>query len=553
MNLYQAIAHAVNLPGYHSHENKWHAIKCPLHNDSSPSAAINFGEGMFTCQAGCGSMPLPALAKKLNLEYGDTENVVDLDWMYDLYEIKEIPIKKQVKELTEFLQERKLDFSTIERWHGEYISDKEYKDHLYGFLVFQVGKGYTARKILPSALGERFRNSKNTKTLFGKENLKLFESQEQVILLEGITDFLTMHQLGYKNIVCSLGAKLSKEQAYLLRNKIVYIIYDRDYAGHTGAKEAAELLKTYDCTPIIIELPDNDTEKNDINMMYVKDERELKLFLKQQLTRHSTYDKDYVNSIRTTKKVSKLWSTGLPSLDNVFNGGFGNGVYAFSGEEKIGKSTLVSTLVHSFVENGARVFEASYELSKVQIWSRLAARYSRHSWQDLELDFSLASEDWCSELDKLSNNFKVEVGPTMDDIFAARNSFDIFIIDYIQRMPYAKAGMDDRTGITHNNRALSEMMAKYNKTIVMISSMPRSAYGTNTTAMYKGTGDIEYTVQGGIRMAKMGSNTISFRVMQNTRGESDKTIFAEVDWRKQILTELSDIEYFQRMQTTDGK
>ena len=71
--------------------------------------------------------------------------------------------------------------------------------------------------------------------------------------------------------------------------------------------------------------------------------------------------------------------------------------------------------------------------------------------------------------------------------------------------------------------------------------------------MYKGTGDIEYTVQGGIRMAKMGSNTISFRVMQNTRGESDKTIFAEVDWRKQILTELSDIEYFQRMQTTDGK
>lgn len=48
MNLYQAIAHAVNLHGYHSHENKWHAIKCPLHNDSSPSAAINFGEGMFT-------------------------------------------------------------------------------------------------------------------------------------------------------------------------------------------------------------------------------------------------------------------------------------------------------------------------------------------------------------------------------------------------------------------------------------------------------------------------------------------------------------------------
>ena len=70
--------------------------------------------------------------------------------------------------------------------------------------------------------------------MLGKENLKLFESQEQVILLEGITDFLTMWQIGYKNVTCSMGAKLSKEQAYLLRGKIVFIIYDRDFAGYEG-------------------------------------------------------------------------------------------------------------------------------------------------------------------------------------------------------------------------------------------------------------------------------------------------------------------------------
>lgn len=548
MTLHEAIAKRFGVVFGQYNFTQWQAIQCPLHEDSSASAAINFSLNAFNCLAGCGGMKLHTLANKLNIEYDELESIEELDinWIHELGEVKDVPIKKQVKELSEFLVQRRLEYDTIKQWNGDFCNNREDKDHLYGFLVFRIGKGYAARKILPSALGERFKNSKGNKSLLGKENLKLFESQESVILVEGITDFLTMWQMGYHNVTCSMGAKLSKEQAYLLRNRIVFIIYDRDFAGYEGSKQAAELLRTYGSTPIIIDLPDNGTDKTDINDMYCKDEFALQEFLKLSLTRHSTYDQDYIKQQRITRQVTRLWKTGLASLDDAFNGGLGNGVYAFAGEEKIGKSTTVTTLVHSFTAQNARVFLASYELSKIQEWARVSAKYSRYSWQELELDFSKINDEWCDELEQLSNNFKVEVGPTMDDILAARNSFDIFIIDYIQRMPPMRVGMDERTAITQNNRALSEMMAKYNKTIVMISSMPRSSYGNNNP-MYKGTGDIEYTVQGGIRMAKMSSNIISLKVVQNTRGEADKTIFCSVDWKKQLLREISDTEYFNQL------
>lgn len=548
MNLHETIASRFQLGYYwYGSKDKWMPIPCPLHEDSSPSAAINFSLSMFSCQAGCGNMKLHTLAKKLNIQYdADGTEELDINWVYELEEVKDVPIKKQVKELAEFLSERRLEYDTVQTWNGSFINDTQDKDHLYGYLRFTIGRGYAARKILPTALGERFKNSKGNKSLLGKENLKLFEAQEQVILVEGITDFLTMWQIGYKNVTCSMGAKLSKEQAYLLRGKIVFIIYDRDFAGYEGSKQASELLREYGSTPIVVELPDNGTDKNDINDMYCKDEVALREFLKVSLTRHSTYDQDYIKQIRRTKQISKLWKVSLPSLDDAFNGGFGNGVYAFAGEEKIGKSTNVTTMVHSFIKQNARVFLASYELSKLQIWARLASRYSQSSWQDLELDFNKINDEWCDELEQLSNNFKVEVGPTMDDIFAARNSFDIFIVDYIQRMPPPVKGMDETKATLHNNRALSELMAKYNKTIVLISSIPRSSYGNNGP-MFKNSGDIEYTIQGGIRMAKVAPNVISLKVTHNTRGESDKTIHCEVDWRKQLLREMTDNEFYKSL------
>lgn len=528
-----------------SRGNEWQPVQCPYHNDSQASAGINLQLAMFNC-LGCSTKKhLSALHKDVfNEEYDKDSETADLDisFLDDYYPspIKPKTLKHQVKELSQFLLEKKLDWSTIEYWKGEYVSDEADKDVLYGYLKFPVENGWTARRILPFSDDKRPR-FKNNKLGSGEKNKALlgnFREHDTVILVEGLTDFLTMWQLGYANSCTGLGSNISEQQAYLLKGKTVFIIFDRDYAGYEGAKKATETLKKFGCSIVNIELPDNKKPKNDINDMFVQDESKLKEFLKVALTRHSTYDDSYVERMIKGTSTYKLWPTGIPTLDKKFKGGFGNGVYAFAGEEKIGKSLTVASMIHSFVDNGARVLLASYELPKLQYWCRLASKFTNTGWADLEINPSLITDKvWFENLQGLSSKLKIEVGMTMDEINAARDAFDIVIVDYIQRMPPPIAGMDERTATLQNNRALSDLMANHNKTVVMISSMPRSSYGKDNSPMFKNTGDIEYTVQGSIRMKKQDDNTISYMIQHNTRGEAGSMIFCDVDWQHQTITE----------------
>lgn len=525
-------------------KDEWQPIKCYTHEDSTKSAAIHLEFRKYNCFV-CGKKHLDLVHQELfgeKYEHTEEENETientDFNFLAEFYPeyFKPKAIRHQVQELSQFLLEKNLDWSTIEYWKGEYVSNENDSEVLYGYLKFPLeGGGYTARKILPMPDDKRprFKNSKNDKHLLGN-----FREHDTIILVEGLTDFLTLWQMGYTNVCTSLGSKLSDQQAYLLRNKIVFIIFDRDYAGYIGAQKATESLKKYGCTVVNIELPDNKQTKNDLNDMYVKDESVLRSFLKVALTRHSTYDNTYLERMIRDTKITKLWPTGIPTLDKKFRGGFGVGVYAFAGEEKIGKSLTVTTMIHSFINAGARVLLASYELPKLQYWCRIASKFTNEGWADLEIQPSLISDRvWLEHLYKISSSLKIEVGLTMDEISAARDSFDIIIIDYIQRMPPPIHGMDERSATLQNNRALSDLMANHNKTIVMISSMPRSSYGKSNATMYKNTGDIEYTVQGGILMQKEDTNTISYLIRQNTRGESGAKIFAEVDWQHQTITE----------------
>lgn len=547
MNLHETIKQRFNLR--HTGD-VWQPVCCPIHQEASASAGINLAKNGFNCFV-CGGMSLPKLAARIGLEYDATdffsseEQTETPSFLHHLLsDPVPVPIKKQIKEIEDFCTARRISFQTIEKWGGSYCNDPSNQDRLYGYLVFKIGKGYAARKMLASIEGDRFRNSKGNTSLLGKENLKLLEPSEPVILVEGITDFLTLCELGYKNAVCSLGAKLAPQQAYLLRNRTVFILYDRDYAGFVGAKQASEMLREYKATPIVIELPDNKQDKNDLNDMYCKDEAELKTFLRTSLTRHTAYDTDFVQKIRKTPPKIHCWPTGIAGLDAAFNGGFTNGVYAFTGAEKVGKSTTVCNLSKSFVRKGARVYLATYELSSIQYYARLVANETPYSWVELEQDFSLVSDEVNTKfLSKFSSNFKIDVGPTVEQIVAAQNNFDVFIIDYIQRMPPVKDGMEETSALVYNNRALAELMAKHNKTVVIISSMPNNF----SQSMYKGTGDIKYTIQGGIYIQKTTDNEIQYTVIQNTRGIAGSVVRCEVDWRKQTLREINSSNFMENL------
>src|SRR5688572_21872949 len=267
MNLSQAIASRFNvtLNGYLP---EWIAIPCPIHDDKNASAGLNFSNRMFNCLGGCGALHFTMLAEKLSISYNGFE-VEETDWLNKLIDnttpVKPRPLKVQAQQYADFLISKKLKPETIEELGGRYVSDITDPD--YGHLVIEYEKGKSFRRRIIDGVSEnRFTNRKGEARGFLKYGIR---NANSVILCEGFTDYATLYQMGYGSITASLGAKITKKDLYNLRGRTVYILFDADYSGYEGAREAANYLKEFKSIPIILEIPERfrngEDNKIDIN------------------------------------------------------------------------------------------------------------------------------------------------------------------------------------------------------------------------------------------------------------------------------------------------
>jgi len=83
---------------------------------------------------------------------------------------------------------------------------------------------------------------------------------DSVIICEGYMDFLRLYEVGYKNVVASLGTSLTKVQISMLGRftKNFYILYDGDDAGRKAAIRACGMIVIFGGNPKIICLPQNE-------------------------------------------------------------------------------------------------------------------------------------------------------------------------------------------------------------------------------------------------------------------------------------------------------
>ena len=83
---------------------------------------------------------------------------------------------------------------------------------------------------------------------------------DQVYMVEGYTDVISMHQCGIENVVANSGTALTKEQIHLLHRftNNITLLYDGDEAGIHAAQRGTDMLLAAGMNVQILLLPDGD-------------------------------------------------------------------------------------------------------------------------------------------------------------------------------------------------------------------------------------------------------------------------------------------------------
>jgi DNA primase len=276
---------------------------CPFHPDTKPSLKVNDAKGMYKCfVCGAGGDAITFVKEFKRIEFVDALREISGLLGLPFEEQKEkkknpkiemafrvlnasVKLYKKVASqsplpFSEFLEKRKLDPETVEKWQIGYapgnnalfayldtipgadgdfarsvskeigiIRYNENRDSHYDFyrdrVMFPIHdhsgqiRGYSSRAVLPDQnpkylnSGESFAFDKGAILFglyFGKNAIR---QADQAIIVEGNMDVIMMHQFGFHQTVGTMGTALSEHSVRLLTNmtKNVYLGMDSDAAG----------------------------------------------------------------------------------------------------------------------------------------------------------------------------------------------------------------------------------------------------------------------------------------------------------------------------------
>lgn len=505
----------------------YYPIICPYHEDSRPSAGINISKNHFHCFV-CGDKNLKDLYRDIFDEKPMSKEKPSLSFDFD--KIMKEASKPQISEeqiltyLKQLIDEKGLTYDILKKLNAIPVTDPNH--FLYGYLGIPVGGDkFVARKFIPEVVGPKWYNSN------GEKPLLIFDpNSPDIILVEGIWDAVSLMNLGYNNVACNLGTDFNKRRAFSLKGKIVYILFDNDFAGYEGAEKAYDALRRVKAFPVILELPlefvHNLPEKErDLNN--AAKHKGFAPWLKKNLTQVETSDISYLEQMEDDLIV---YSSGIPTWDNFLQGGYRPGVHVIAGEPGTGKSALLLWWARYWVETTqAKVLYNTYEISKRQSWARITTQFDEeNTWVDIETgkDPTPKAKE---KTRQIAQRLKIMAGTDISEIVRASRFYDIIIIDYIQRMPGDTDS--EKYNIGKNIRALSDLARDKGKIIMIASSIPRTGYGKEELNIFKESGDIEFVVQSAAKLVDKNhtgiGRVLALVMLKNTRGAINVTAWIE--------------------------
>lgn len=98
---------------------------------------------------------------------------------------------------------------------------------------------------------------KKSENLFGI-NFAKNHCSENIVLVEGNMDVISLHQAGFENVVAPLGTAFTSEQVNLLARytKEIVLMLDADAAGQKAARRASQLLENTGLSVRVVVIPD---------------------------------------------------------------------------------------------------------------------------------------------------------------------------------------------------------------------------------------------------------------------------------------------------------
>lgn len=307
-----------------------HKGLCPFHNEKTPSFNVNEERQTYKC-FGCGesgdvisftekyyNLDFREACEMLAREYGidTTGSFGSSEHKKELYEINRQAARFFYQAMREkinpgyaYMKDRGISEETMNRF-GIGYADGQWQSLLDHMESLGISREKLMQLGLISRSGDRYYDKFRDRVIFpilntggkvigfggriiGDGNPKYLNSQEsdifqkknnlyalnltksevmkedQIILVEGYMDVVSLYQAGVRNVCASLGTALTENQARLIKRftRNVILSYDADEAGQNAAMRGLDILYAEDLRPKVLKVegakdPDEYVKKN---------------------------------------------------------------------------------------------------------------------------------------------------------------------------------------------------------------------------------------------------------------------------------------------------
>ena len=215
---------------------------------------------------------------------------------------------------------------------------------------------------------------------------------------------------------------------------------------------------------------------------------------------------NFYTDIEAQKKYNYR-KTGFSNIDN--NQIFSSGLYVLGATPACGKTTFAWQLAEQLSLNGEYCIFCSYEMAKIELFSKTIARnlFTRNKYHTLTAA-EIRRGGWTADIDEIIHEIKeaevdlrvIELhNETVDDLLKLLKPLctnvekaPVVFIDYLQIIPSNEK--DSKRAIDDTVRKLKVFQRETNTTFIVISSFNRTNYLSSVSfESFKESGNIEYT------------------------------------------------------------